>query len=391
MDDDTYRAFAVFMRDEIKARERAATEEPERWRPGPTIVAQVPRRHVDRWPTRSTRARPRPGLEDQELRQGRRPRRRRGVRRRQGHRVRQGVGRGGRRRRRVAGEARHHEVDATTSPGRPTADRREREVHRRALAQTAIADDDLRPAMDNLVRGFGRRGSAEGARPGNRRVRRYRQGSEDRHRGDDESRERSDRGARPARDPDEGRRRQGHVARPDHGDDVATRSKVRRRKAADSAAGKMRGAKVQFGEFQETIGNACCRIGSPASWTPLLPALDSVGNWIPITKVARRVHRPSPPSSVPSPSRAFAAGRRGRLRRARSPPRRRSSPSSRHRRPVAVHLIIHNLVTRSSPSIKVAFDAIVIAVKAVWHGSRPQLADPARASSPGRIGIAVWA
>ena len=149
--------------------------------------------------------------------------------------------------------------------------------------QTAIADDDLRPAMDNLVRGFKDAGQAQQALAL----------ATDISAGTGKDLQSVSVALMKAAEGQTGAL--GKLGIETKGLDGKTMSldqimgslsqtfKGQAATAADSAAGKMRAAKVQFGEFQEQIGTALLPVLATLAdiiVTKVIPALSAVANWI---------------------------------------------------------------------------------------------------------------
>lgn len=149
--------------------------------------------------------------------------------------------------------------------------------------QTAIADDDLRPAMDNLVRGFKDTEQAQRALAL----------ATDVSAGTGKDLNTVTTAMMKAANGQTGALSKLGIETKNADGSAKSLDQIMQSmsetfrgqaaKSADSAAGKMRAAKIQFGEFQETVGNALLPVLSALAsffMDKLLPALQSVAKWI---------------------------------------------------------------------------------------------------------------
>ncbi|HXJ64361.1 MAG TPA: hypothetical protein VNN79_11455, partial [Actinomycetota bacterium] len=149
--------------------------------------------------------------------------------------------------------------------------------------QTAIADDDLRPAFDNLVRGFG---NAEDAQKALALATDISAGTGKDLGSVSEALMKAANGQTGAlgRLGIETKDSAGHAKTLDQiMGDLSGTFKGQAAAAAETTAGKMRNASIQFGEFQEQIGTAVLPVlGTMASFLTgtLIPALSGVADWI---------------------------------------------------------------------------------------------------------------
>ena len=237
--------------------------------------------------------------------------------------------------------------------------------------QTAIADDDLRPAMDSLVRGFGSVEKAQAALAL----------STDVAAGTGKDLSTVTEAMMKAANGQTGALGRLGIATKDSSGKALSLDQImanmsrtfkgQAAEAADHGGRKMRGAKVQFGEFQEQIGTALLPVLSTLAGffvDKLIPAISAVANWIGDNKelmIAAFIGLGTVVAGVVVPSFIAWATAAGAAAIATLTA---AAPFIAIGAAVAAvaYLIIHNWDTIVAAT-KVAWDAVVGAVQWVWH------------------------